>query len=150
MRRKALQVALLVLLLALPAWATQQNPPPGGSPPSGTTSPAPPPTNPKGGIPPPAAQSDVPALDRSTAAEDMNVGLFYMHKGDQDAAIPRFEDAVRKQPKLVKARFLLAEAYEKKGDKRAAAKCYEEYLQAFPSAQDGKKIQKKIDKLRSE
>jgi Tfp pilus assembly protein PilF len=70
-----------------------------------------------------------------------------MHKGDTDAAIPRFEDAVRKQPNLGRPRILLAEAYEKKGDNVSAAKCYQEYLQAFPHAPDKRKIEKKIEKL---
>jgi uncharacterized protein YktA (UPF0223 family) len=42
---------------------------------------------------------------------------------------------------------LLAEAYEKKGDKLSAAKSYKEYLQAFPNAADKKKIETKIEKL---
>lgn len=77
----------------------------------------------------------------------MEVGTFYMHKGDVDAAIARFQDAIRLQPKFAKARLLLAAAYEKKGDREAAVKCYQEYLQAFPNAPDAKKIQKKIQKL---
>lgn len=72
-----------------------------------------------------------------------------MHKGDTDAAIPRFQDAIRQKPKLGKPRILLAEAYEKKGDKLNAAKSYEEYLQVFPNAADKKKIEKKIEKLSS-
>jgi tetratricopeptide (TPR) repeat protein len=147
MPHKPYQLALFgLLLIALPAWTSQQKPqPPAGAPPasSGPAGPAP-------ASPSQAAQSADTAPDRVTADEDIDVGLFYMHKGDQDAAIPRFEDAIRKQPKLAKPRLLLAEAYEKKGDKASAAKCYKEYLQAFPHASDGKKIQKKIDKLTSQ
>jgi Tfp pilus assembly protein PilF len=77
------------------------------------------------------------------------VGAFYMHKGDTDAAIPRFQDAIRKQPRLGKPRILLAEAYEKKGDNVNAAKSYQEYLRVFPHAPDKKKIEKKIEKLSS-
>jgi len=81
--------------------------------------------------------------------EDIQVGTFYMHKGDTDAAIPRFQDAIRQQPRLGKPRILLAEAYEKKGDNINAVKSYEEYLRAFPHARDKKKIEKKIEKLSS-
>jgi Flp pilus assembly protein TadD len=70
-----------------------------------------------------------------------------MRKGDIDAAITRFQDAVRLRPNFAKARQLLGEAYEKKGDRAAAVKCYQEYLQVFPGAPDTKKIQKKIEKL---
>lgn len=135
------QLLLIGLLLALPARASQQKPPP----PGGT-----PPASPPSASPSQAPQADATAPDRVTADQDIDVGLFYMHKGDVDAAIPRFQDAIHKQPKLAKPRLLLAEAYEKKRDKISAAKYYKEYLQVFPNAPDGKKIEKKIDKLTSQ
>ncbi len=146
MLRKISQLALVVLLSAWPALAAQQNP----QPPAGT-----PRSSKPGGSPGESSSKTTQPTDdstpnRSTADEDINVGIFYLHKGDEDAAIPRFDDAVRKQPKLAKPRLLLAEAYEKKGDKRGAARCYEEYLQAFPDAADRNKIQKRVDKLTSE
>ena len=95
------------------------------------------------------AQQENGANNQASAEEDIEVGTFYMHKGDTDAAIPRFQDAVRKQPNLGKPRILLAEAYEKKGDNINAVKCYKEYLRAFPRAPDKKKIEKKIEKLSS-
>jgi tetratricopeptide (TPR) repeat protein len=73
-----------------------------------------------------------------------------MHKGDIDAAIPRFQDAIRVKPNFAKPRILLGEAYEKKGDKAAAIQCYKEYLRAFPAAADAKRIQKKIERLSGE
>lgn len=101
----------------------------------------------------PAAQTtESPSQENSTfdplpAEQDVEVGTFYLHKGDVDAAIARFQHAVRLRPNYAKARLLLAEAYEKKGDRAAAAKCYQEYLQVFPSAPAAKKIRKKIEKL---
>lgn len=77
----------------------------------------------------------------------MEVGTFYMHKGDVDAAIGRFEDAIRLRANFAKPRILLAEAYEKKGDKTTELKYYKEYLQVFPDAPDAKKIRQKIAKL---
>ena len=50
-------------------------------------------------------------------------------------------------PKLAKARLLLAEAFEKKGDKSTAVKYYKEYLEVDPNAPDKQKILKKIEKL---
>jgi Tfp pilus assembly protein PilF len=117
---------MMVLLAILPGWAGQQKQKP-ASP----------------------AQSESGANNQTSAVEDIEVGTFYMHKGDTDAAIPRFQDAVRKQPNLGKPRILLAEAYEKKGDNVNAAKSYQEYLRAFPHAPDKKKIEKKIEKLSS-
>lgn len=99
-----------------------------------------------------AAQSEQQengATDHASAEEDIEVGTFYMHKGDTDAAIPRFQDATRKEPRLGKPWILLAEAYEKKGDNVSAVKYYREYLRAFPHAAEKKKIEKKIEKLSS-
>ena len=53
------------------------------------------------------------------------------------------------EPNFAKPRLLLAEVYEKKGDKASAVKYYKEYLQVFPDAPDAKKIQKiaKFEKI---
>lgn len=120
---------MMVLLAILPGWAGQQKQKPA--------------------TPPQSEQQDNGANNQTTAVEDIEVGTFYMHKGDTDAAIPRFQDAVRKQPNLGKPRILLAEAYEKKDDNINAVKSYQEYLRAFPKAPDKKKIEKKIEKLSS-
>jgi tetratricopeptide (TPR) repeat protein len=81
------------------------------------------------------------------AEQDVEVGTFYMHKGDVDAAIGRFEDAIRLRANFAKPRILLAEAYAKKGDKANELKYYKEYLQVFPDAPDAKKVRQKIAKL---
>jgi len=88
--------------------------------------------------------------DPFPAVHDMDVGTFYLHKGDTDAAIDRFLDAIKLRPNYALPRLLVAEAYEKKGDKASALKYYKEYLQVFPSAPDAKKVQKKIEKLSKE
>src|ERR1700730_10958609 len=81
-----------------------------------------------------------PAWDPFHAQQDVDVGMFYLHKGDVDAAITRFEDAVRLRANFAKPRLLLAEAYEKKGDPSEALRYYKEYLQVLPNAPDAKKI----------
>jgi len=101
----------------------------------------------KAGVLPP---EDNPAWDPFHAAQDIDVGTFYMHKGDMDAAIGRFQDAIRLRPNFAKPRLLIAEIYEKKGDKSEALHYYKEYLQVFPDAPDFKKVQKKIEKLSKE
>jgi tetratricopeptide (TPR) repeat protein len=101
----------------------------------------------KAGVLPP---EDDPAWDPFHAQQDIEVGTFYMHKGDMDAAISRFEDAIKLRANFAKPRLLLAEAYEKKGDKTEAVHYYQEYLKVLPNAPDAKRIQKKIEKLSSE
>jgi Tfp pilus assembly protein PilF len=81
------------------------------------------------------------------ADKDVDVGSFYMHKGDYGAAIPRLEEAVQLDPRFPKARLLLAESYEKQGDRSRALQTYEGYLKAFPDAHDEKKVRKKIEEL---
>jgi len=100
---------------------------------------------------PPQAPSTPPADDHKydayNAEKDIEVGTFYIHKGDVDAAIPRFEDAAKLRPKYGKPRLLLGEAYEKKHDYTTAVKYYKEYLKVYPNAPDAKKVQTKIEKL---
>lgn len=85
--------------------------------------------------------------DPFPAIKAVEVGEFYMHKGDLDAAISRFEEAIQLRPNFAQPRLLLAEIYEKKGEKDQAVKYYKEYLQVYPHAHDAKKIEKKIEKL---
>jgi tetratricopeptide (TPR) repeat protein len=98
----------------------------------------------KPGVLPP---EDDPAWDPFHAQQDIDVGMFYLHKGDTDAAISRFEDAIRLRANFAKPRLLLAECYEKKNDPMEALRYYKEYLQVLPNAPDAKKIREKIDKL---
>ena len=73
-----------------------------------------------------------------------------MRKGDVDAAIDRFEDATTAKPGYAIPFKYLAEAQEKKGLKKQAAKSYQRYLDLYPHAEDGDKIRKKIEKLYKE
>ena len=93
------------------------------------------------------APEDSAAWDPFHAEQDIEVGTFYMHKGDTDAAIARFEDAIRLRPNFAKPRILIAEIYEKRGDKASALEFYKEYLKVFPDAPDSAKVKKKIVNL---
>jgi cytochrome c-type biogenesis protein CcmH/NrfG len=143
MRRTAFRLVLLGVLFATPAWCAWQAPqnPPASPPPS---SPAPPSQD------KPTPKRDIATFDPPSAENDVDVGSYYMRKGDVNAAIPRFQEAVQLKPNYGKARLLLAGAYEKAHDKTAAAKAYEDYLKTFPNAPDAKKIRKKIEKLTGE
>jgi tetratricopeptide (TPR) repeat protein len=127
-----------------PQQPSQQGAPPAAPP----ASPAPQ----KQGQPKAAPQNkpdpeDDPKYDAFHAEQDIEVGMFYLHKGDTDAAIGRFEHAAGLRPNYGKPRLLLAEAYEKKHDPDSAVKYYKEYLKVYPDAPDAKKIHKKIEKL---
>ncbi len=145
MRPALAQLALVVLMLALSTAAQQGNQKP-NSPPAG------PPTGESSSKPAPLPPSttDTGTYDPVSAEDDIEVGGFYMHKGDIDAAISRYKDAIRLRSNFAKPRLLLAEAYEKKHDNASALKYYKEYLEVFPKAPDAKKIQSRIEKLSSE
>jgi len=99
-----------------------------------------------------AAQNapDQPTWDPLRAEKDLEVGQYYMKKGDVDAAIDRFQDATTAKPGYAIPFRFLGEAQEKKGLKRQAIKSYQRYLDLYPHAEDGDKIRKKIDKLYKE
>jgi tetratricopeptide (TPR) repeat protein len=91
-----------------------------------------------------------PQWDPLRAEKDLQVGKYYMKKGDVDAAIDRFEDATLAKPGYAIPFLYLGEAYEKKNRKKPAVKAYQRYLDLYPHAEDGDKIRKKIEKLNQE
>jgi tetratricopeptide (TPR) repeat protein len=93
---------------------------------------------------------DQPMWDPLRAERDLQVGQYYLRKGDIDAAIDRFEDAALAKPGYAIPFRYLGEAQEKKNLKRDAIKSYTRYLELYPQAEDKSKIEKKIEKLRVE
>jgi tetratricopeptide (TPR) repeat protein len=150
MRRDFLKTTYLALLgivmLAAPVRNSAQDPPP--PPPDKPTAPndKPQPAKPTTDT---ANQDapDQPKWDPLRAERDMQVGEYYMHKGDLDAAIDRFEDAALAKPGYALPYRYLGEAQEKKGMKKKAIQSYKRYLDLYPKAEDKDKIQKRIDKL---
>ena len=119
--------------------------------------PAPTPANPQGQPKPKSntdsaveSAPDQPKWDPLRAEKDLEVGKYYMNKGDLDAAIDRFTDAADAKPGYAIPFRYLGEAYEKKGQKKPAVKAYQRYLDLYPKAEDGDKIRKKIEKLHKE
>jgi tetratricopeptide (TPR) repeat protein len=93
---------------------------------------------------------DQPTWDPLRAEKDLEVGQYYMRKGDLDAAIDRFQDATLAKPGYAIPFRFLGEAQEKKGLKKQAIKSYQRYLDLYPHAEDGEKIKKKLEKLYKE
>ena len=92
--------------------------------------------------------SSQPKYDPLRAEKDIEVGNYYMKKGNIDAAIDRFLDAIEAHPNYALPFKLLGEAQEKKGLKREAIKSYIRYLDIYPHAEDKDKIIKRIEHLR--
>jgi Flp pilus assembly protein TadD len=88
--------------------------------------------------------------DPLRANKSVEIGTFYMKRGNYDAAIERFQDAMRFQPKSARPYFLLGEAYERKGEVDNALAAYRKYLEVYRTAPDREKILKRIEKLESQ
>nr|MDP9147415.1 hypothetical protein [Acidobacteriota bacterium] len=85
---------------------------------------------------------DQPAWDPLRAEKDMEVGQYYMKKGDLDAALDRFQDAATAKPGFAIPYRYMGEVQEKKKQKREAIKSYTRYLDLYPHAEDSAKIRK--------
>jgi tetratricopeptide (TPR) repeat protein len=96
------------------------------------------------------AADDQPTWNPQKAEKDLEVGQYYMRKGDVDAAIDRFQEAAVAKPGYALPFRYLGEAQEKKGLRKQAIKSYQRYLDLYPKAEDGDKIKKKIEKLYKE
>jgi len=94
------------------------------------------------------AQQESEAWDPYKAEKAVEIGRYYLKKGNYDAAIERFHDALRFKPKFAVPHLLLGEAYEKKGMPEEALSSYEKYLEILPNAEDSAKVQKRIATLK--
>lgn len=96
---------------------------------------------------PPRAQT--PAYNPMLAVHDVQVGQFYMRRGDTDGAIARFKDALLHKPGYAEPCLLLGRAYEEKNDPATAIRYYQEYLKILPNTSESKKVRKRIAELQS-
>ncbi len=132
--------------LCFAAWPALAQDPPANAPPKKQDAPKPKPNTDS----PLQSAPDQPKWDPLRAEKDIEIGKYYMKKGDMDAAIDRFQDATDAKPGYAIPFLYLGEAYEKKGKKKQAVKAYQRYLDLYPHAEDGDKIRKKIEKLHEE
>jgi len=89
-----------------------------------------------------------PGRDAFRAEKAIEVGQFYLKKGNYDAAIERFREAIRHRPAYARPYLLLGQAYEKKGEPEDAIGLYERYLELAPHGPDAEKVRKTIESLR--
>ncbi len=94
--------------------------------------------------------AEEPVFDPYGAEKSVQIGLYYMKKGNYDAAIERFQDAASRKPGFARPYRRMGEAYEKKGEKAEAVKAYQKYVEILPSAEDAGKVRKRIEKLSRE
>jgi tetratricopeptide (TPR) repeat protein len=91
--------------------------------------------------------TDAQPWDPLKANKDIEVGTYYLKRGNYDAAIDRFEEAARLHPGLALPYLKLGQTYEKKKDWQSAIESYRKYLDVDNTAPDGKDIRKRIRTL---
>lgn len=96
---------------------------------------------------PPAQAEEEFEFNPLKAEKNLEVGQYYLKKGNYDAAIDRLKDALKYKSNFAAPHRLLGEAYEKKDRYEDAVKHFKRYLEILPSADDAKKVQKRIEKL---
>jgi len=121
---------ITLAFFALSALSTLAQQPPQPQPP-----PQPPP-QPRLESPPPAPAEE-PVYDPLRAEKAIEVGRFYLKRGNLDAAIERFQDAARFKPGYAIPYRWMGLAYEKKGLKSEAVSAYKKYLELAIIIEDG-------------
>jgi tetratricopeptide (TPR) repeat protein len=81
------------------------------------------------------------------AEKSLKVGDFYYKRGNYDAAIPRYQDAIEFQPNLFAAYDALGRTYEKKGDKDRALAVYKDYIAKYPDSSKATEFKSRSAKL---
>jgi tetratricopeptide (TPR) repeat protein len=149
---KLIPILTVAFLLLVPLFLRAQDPQPESSSKSADApAPAPPKSSSKKNKDTATkSATDQPTWDPLRAEKDLEVGQYYMKKGDMDAAIDRFQDATLAKPGYAIPFRYLGDAQEKKGLKKQAIKSYQRYLDLYPHAEDADKVRKKIDKLYKE
>ncbi len=115
-----------------------------------------------GNDPAPAAKPDIPpgfsssqsnspdqVADPARAKKDVDVGGFYLQKGDYQGALARYQEATTADPANVDAIFGLAETQRKLNKNADAAHNYQLYLEIVPNGPKSKQALKALKALGS-
>ncbi len=86
--------------------------------------------------------------DEKQAAEDIDVGYYYLKDKNYRAAQSRLKEALQLQPGSPVALVGLAQAQQKLGDTDGARQSYEAYLKGNPDGPDAEKVKKAMAQLK--
>ncbi|MGA2072347.1 MAG: tetratricopeptide repeat protein [Terriglobia bacterium] len=103
----------------------------------------------------PAAPKDDPVrvLPSDSASKSVEIGDFYLRRRKYQAALSRFQDALKTDPHYAPAYRELGRVYEKMGQWKKSLDAYQKYLDELPSAKDAreaKEIHKAIARMQKE
>jgi Tfp pilus assembly protein PilF len=96
----------------------------------------------------PAAEPGKPMTDEKQAAEDIDVGYYYLKDKNYRAAQSRLKEALTLQPGSPVALIGLAQAQQKLGDTDGARQSYQAYLKGTPEGPDTEKVKKALAQLK--
>jgi tetratricopeptide (TPR) repeat protein len=91
---------------------------------------------------------EVAERDPENMYAQLNLAIGGMISGQMDKAIERLQLVASKQPQNAEALVMLAEAYERKGDKKSAVAWYEKVKPLVPNAEILKEIDQRIELLK--
>jgi len=103
----------------------------------------------------PVAPKDDPVkiLPSDSASKSVEIGDFYLRRRKYQAALSRFQDALKADPHYALAYRELGRVYEKMGQWKKSLDAYTKYLDELPSAKDAreaKEIHKAIARMQRE
>ena len=81
------------------------------------------------------------------AEKNLTIGNSYFKKGNYDAAISRYLEAIDYYPNLYAAHDALGRAYEKKGDDAKALTVYRDFLAKYPDSPKAGEFKSRIKRL---
>lgn len=83
------------------------------------------------------------------AAQNVNIGNYYLKQRNYSAAIQRFREAIEYQADLIPAYEGLAQAYEKNGQISKAVETYKGFLEKYPDSPQVRQFRSRLAKLES-
>jgi tetratricopeptide (TPR) repeat protein len=100
-----------------------------------------------GGLVPGDDVNELHPFNPHQAAKDIEVGEFYLKRGNYKAAISRFQSALQNKPNDAVATYRLAQALEKDKQLPAATKYYSLYLDIVPTGEYAADAKAALDRL---
>ena len=103
----------------------------------------------EGGLSVPGSEESAPVNDPVRAKKDIDVGEFYLKKGDYQGALLRYKEATTSDPTNVDAIFGLAETQQMLKNNAEAARNYQLYLDIVPNGPKAKQALKGLKTLQA-
>jgi tetratricopeptide (TPR) repeat protein len=103
----------------------------------------------------PTEREETPApvvytLSPRKADKELKVGNYHMKRHNWSAAVARFEEATKWDPKYAEAWLRLGQAREKVGESTKALEAYREFLELRPDPKKAREAEKAVEKLERE